>query len=34
MKIVASGCNQCVRPVGVVTGCGHCVMNPISGLLP
>ena len=25
MKIVASGCDQCVWPVGVVTGCGHWV---------
>ena len=25
LKIVASGCDQCVWPVGVVTGCGHWV---------
>ena len=23
LKIVASGCDQCVWPVGVVAGCGH-----------
>ena len=25
LKIVASGCDQCVWPAGVVTGCGHWV---------
>ena len=25
LKIVASGCDQCVWPVGVVAGCGHWV---------
>ena len=25
MKIVASGCDQCMWPVGVVAGCGHWV---------
>ena len=25
MKIVASECDQCVWPVGVVAGCGHWV---------
>ena len=25
MKNVASGCDQCVWPVGVVAGCGHWV---------
>ena len=25
LKNVASGCDQCVWPVGVVTGCGYLV---------